>query len=167
MSAVKDPTESVDLSAVEGIVAAEGVESRSLIAILQSLQRAYGYLPPEALERVCDLTEITRAQIMGVATFYNRFRLRPVGRHRVQVCHGTACHMAGAPAITESLRRALGLDDPEEDTDADRLFTVERVACIGCCSLAPCLQIDGVTYGHLTPRTAPRVLRRFLEEHGS
>ena len=167
MSDVEQQTEAVDPRIVDEIVATEGRESRSLIAILHALQRAFGYLPPVALERVCDVTEITRAQIMGVATFYNRFRLRPVGKHRVHVCHGTACHMASAPAITEALRRALGIEDPEEDTDADRLFTVERVACIGCCSLAPCLQIDGVTYGHLTPRTAPRVLTRFLEEHAS
>jgi len=156
----------VDLTVVDAIVSEVGTSPSAAIPILQAIQQRYRYLPEEAMERVCETSEITRAQVTEVATFYAQFRLKPVGRHMVKVCHGTACHVAGAPLITDAIRRDLGIEG-EEDTDAERLFTVSRVACIGCCSLAPCLMIDEVTYGRLTPRTAPRTLRKFLDDHGS
>jgi len=156
----------LDLSAVDRIVAAHEGEPRRLIAMLQAIQAHFRYLPDAALERVCLLTSVSPARITGVATFYGQFRRRPMGRHLIRVCHGTACHVAGAPQITDALRRELGIEG-DNDTDRNLLFTVQKVACLGCCSLAPCLMIDEVTYGRLTARTAPRTLAKFLEEHGS
>jgi len=160
------PPDEIDLAIIEAIIAERGDTRAAVIPILQAIQARFRYLPEEALEHVCGRTEITRAQITEVATFYAQFRLKPVGRHIVKVCHGTACHVAGAPQITDALRRNLGLEG-EEDTDADRLFTVTKVACIGCCSLAPCLMIDEITYGRLTPRTAPLTLKKFLDRYES
>jgi NADH:ubiquinone oxidoreductase subunit E len=150
---------------IDRIVEDAGRSPDGVIAILRAIQGRYRYLPREALRRVCEVTEITPAQITGVSTFYSQFRHTPVGRHIVRVCHGTACYVRGAEQITDSIRRYLGLAE-EEDTDDERTFTVEKVACLGCCSLAPCLMIDEVTYGHLTPQSAPESLEVFLKDHG-
>ncbi|NLC58195.1 MAG: 4Fe-4S binding protein [Armatimonadetes bacterium] len=131
------------------------------IPILQAIQREYRYLPEEALAHVCRISAITPADLYGVATFYSQFRLRPAGRHTICVCHGTACHVKGAGLIQEALERHLGLP-PGEDTDADGRFTVQKVACLGCCTLAPVVQIDGITYGHLAPDGVPKVIDDFL-----
>jgi len=143
----------IDLSFVDAIVAKEGRDHEAAVPILQAIQAHYGHLPDEALRRVCELTEIEPAQITGVSAFYARFRRSPVGKHVVKVCHGTACHVAGTRQITEEIRRHLKIA-PEEDTDPERLFTVDRVACLGCCSLAPVMMIDEETVGRLTPSSA-------------
>jgi NADH-quinone oxidoreductase subunit F len=155
--------EAPDLSVVERIVAERGREKGAAIPILQGIQAAFGYLPTEALERVTQLTDITASQLAGISTFYSQFRHSPVGRHILSVCHGTACHVAGAEAITESVLRYLAIPDGG-DTDPDRMFTVDRVACLGCCSLAPVMRIDDVVYGHLTRESAPKAIERFLRE---
>jgi NADH-quinone oxidoreductase subunit F len=152
----------LDLQFVDQTVARLGTGRAAVIPILQALQAHYRYLPSEALERVCTLTEITPADVTGVSTFFTQFRHRPVGRHVILVCHGTACHVKGAGRVQEALQRHLDLPDGE-DTDARGLFTVEKVACLGCCTLAPVVQIDGVTYGHLVPSKIGDVLNDFLE----
>ena len=146
---------------VDAAAARIGREADKCIPILQAIQAHWRWLPPEALARVCEVTEITAAQIAGVSTFYTQFRHRPMGLHLVRVCHGTACHVKGAPAVTDALRRALNLPDGE-DTDADGRFTLQKVACLGCCTLAPAVQIDEVTYGHLTADAVAPMLRDFL-----
>lgn len=143
----------LDLAFVDEIVATTGTGKEAAIPILQAIQTHYRYLPDEALVRVCELTEITPAQIAGTSSFYAQFRRSPVGKHIVRVCHGTACHVAGARQITEELRRHLDIPDGE-DTDSDRMFTIDEVACVGCCSLAPVLMVDGHTAGKLTPSSA-------------
>ncbi len=153
-SAVRDE---IDLSFVDEIVTREGRKQQAAIPILQAIQAHYRYLPEAALRRVCELTEITAAQLIGVATFYTQFRRTPVGKHLIKICHGTACHVAGAERVTDQLRRHLGIA-PGEDTDAVREFTIEQVACMGCCTLAPVAQIDAVTHGHLQPDTALELL---------
>lgn len=157
--------EQLDLSVVDAVVAQLGRHEAALIPILQALQEHYRYLPEAALQRVCEITDITPAALAGVATFYTQFRHQPVGRHIISVCHGTACHVKGAPLVTEAIRRQLKLAEGE-NTDADGTFTVEQVACLGCCTLAPVLQIDGVTYGHLTPESAASALQDFLALEG-
>jgi NADH-quinone oxidoreductase subunit F len=152
----------LDLSFVDQAVARLGRRPEAVIPILQALQEHYRFLPQEALERVCQLTEITPASITGVSTFYTQFRHRPVGQHIISVCHGTACHVKGSELVHEAIARHLHLSDGE-DTDREGLFTVEPVACLGCCTLAPVIQIDGVTYGRLTPAMVPEVLADFLE----
>jgi len=146
---------------VDATVARLGRGSDAVIPILQAIQARFRYLPQEALQHVCQTTEITPAAVAGVASFYTRFRRRPLGRHVVHVCHGTACHVKGAGLVDDALRRRLGIPDGD-DTDARREFTVEKVACLGCCTLAPVVQIDGVTYGRLTAAMAPEVIDDFL-----
>ncbi|MHC4214124.1 MAG: NAD(P)H-dependent oxidoreductase subunit E, partial [Planctomycetota bacterium] len=155
-------TEELDLTFVDGTVVQLGTGSEKVLSILQTLQDHYGYLPSEALEKVCELTEITPAAITGVSTFYNQFRHRPVGKHIVNVCVGTACHVKGAEHVYEAFRRHLRLPEGE-DTDKDKLFTVDKIACLGCCTLAPAVQIGQVTYGHVTPDKVGSVLTDYLK----
>ncbi len=147
---------------VESIVTECGRSPDAVIPILQKIQAHYRYLPETTLRRVCELTDITPASIAGVSTFYSQFRHKPVGRHIISICHGTACHVKGAELIHETLRRQLAIP-AGEDTDPAGTFTLERVACLGCCTLAPVMKIDAVTYGHLTPETVPRAIQDFLE----
>jgi NADH:ubiquinone oxidoreductase subunit E len=150
-------TPAIDLSIVDRIVAAEGRSTEAAIPILQAIQAHFRYLPDEALRRVCELTDITPAQIAGTSSFYSRFRRSPVGDHVIRVCHGTACHVSGARQITEELRRQLRIPDGA-DTDPARQFTLDEVACLGCCSLAPVLMVDDHTAGRLTPADAVAAL---------
>ena len=157
-SAPTAPAEAeLDLSFVDELVERFGGSREAAIPILQAIQSHYRYLPDEALRRVCERTEITPAQISGTSSFYAQFRRSPVGRHVVRVCHGTACHVAGAEQISQELRRHLGIP-PDADTDPRRLFTLDAVACLGCCSLAPVLMIEEETAGRLTPASARQVL---------
>lgn len=151
--------EELDLSFVAKLVAREGRGKEAAIPILQAIQNHYRYLPDQALQRVCELTEITPAQVAGTSSFYAQFRRSPAGKHFVRVCHGTACHVAGARQITEELRRYLQIPGGE-DTDAGRMFTIDEVACLGCCSLAPVLMTNDQTAGRLTPATACQALDR-------
>ena len=154
----------LDLSFVDETVQRLGRRPEAVIPILQAIQDHYRYVPREALSRVCEVSEITSAAITGVSTFYTQFRHRPVGRHIISVCHGTACHVKGAGLVQDAFERQLGIGDGQ-DTDAEGLFTLEKVACLGCCTLAPVVQIDGVTYGRLTPHMAAEVLDDFLHRH--
>ena len=152
--------EQLDLSPVDAILARLGGEASETVAILQAIQAQYGYLPTAALEHVCRRTRLMVAEVEGVASFYSQFRRRPMGRHLISVCNGTACHVRGAEAVYEAFARQLSLSG-EEDTSADGLYTLRRVACLGCCTLAPAVQIDEVTFGHLTPAAVGRVLTDF------
>ena len=130
-----------------------------LIPVLQKLQEAYGYLPEDVIARLSERTGIFVSQIMGVATFYSQFRLEPIGKNIVKICFGTACHVIGAENIADAICRELGI--PLGGTTEDRQFTVESVACIGCCSLAPVIMINKEAHGRLTPDTARAVIRDF------
>ena len=151
----------LDLTFVDQTVEKVGTGKEKVLEVLQAIQGHYGYLPQEALQRVCELTEITPASIAGVSTFYDQFRHRPAGRHIVHVCVGTACHVKGSEQVYDEFRRCLAIPEGE-DTDAQKLFTVERIACLGCCTLAPAAQIDEITYGHLTRESVSKVLNDFL-----
>ena len=153
----------LDLGAIDGILKASGRQRDSVLPILQAIQARYRFLPAEALGRVCAATEITPAQIAGVASFYGQFRLTPAGEHVIRVCEGTACHVSGAVEVRTEIRRCLGIADGS-DTDPTGTFTVERVACIGSCSLAPVITIDEHIYGHLTALSVSGVLGRFLQQ---
>jgi NADH:ubiquinone oxidoreductase subunit E/NAD-dependent dihydropyrimidine dehydrogenase PreA subunit len=150
--------DSIDLAYVDLLVEQFGRGREMALPMLQAVQERYRYLPQPALQRICERTELDMSQLLGVSTFYNQFRLAPVGEHLVCVCHGTACHVAGAERVTDAIRRRLDITQEDADTDADRKFTVTRIACLGCCSLAPCMQIDGVTYGHLTNESAVQAI---------
>ncbi len=146
---------------IDQIIAHHGKTPESVIAILQSIQQEYKYLPREALERVCEITEITPAQIESVASFYGQFRFEPAGNHIIRVCTGTACHVKGAMIIYDALVRELGLKADALTSDSGE-FTLEKVACLGCCTLAPVVKIDETTYGHVKPEEVKSLLKDFL-----
>lgn len=148
------------IQVVDSIIAEKGREAKSVIPILQSIQNAFNYLPEEALKQVCDQTDITPEQIVGVASFYSQFRMQPVGEHIIKVCVGTACHVKGAGQVYDALRRHFNLTGHEE-TDASRKYTIEKVSCLGCCTLAPVVQIDEITYGHVASDKVGSVLDDF------
>jgi NADH:ubiquinone oxidoreductase subunit F (NADH-binding)/NADH:ubiquinone oxidoreductase subunit E/Pyruvate/2-oxoacid:ferredoxin oxidoreductase delta subunit len=152
---------SVDLTFADEAVARVGRKPEALIPILQLLQDHYGYLPEEALRRVCGVSDITPAAITGVASFYDMFRFQPTGRHVVRVCRGTACHVAGAERVEDALRRHLRIPDGS-DTDGDRQFTIEQVACLGTCTLAPVVKVGEATFGHTSAERVPEAMREFL-----
>jgi NADH:ubiquinone oxidoreductase subunit E len=158
-----DAVAEIDLGFVDQLVAAEGHGREAAIRLLQAIQEHYRYLPDAALRRLCELTEITPAQIAGTSSFYAQFRRTPVGKHIVRVCHGTACHVSGARQVTDQLRRDLGIPEGS-DTDPQRMFTIEEVACLGCCSLAPVLMVDGQTAGRLTPASASAALEPLADK---
>ena len=151
----------VDLKFVEEAVARIGRKPEALIPILQALQEHHGYLPEEALERLAQLTEIRPAAISGVSTFYDMFRLKPAGQHILRVCHGTACHVAGAGRVEDALRRAFNIP-PGADTDEARQFTIEQVACLGCCTLAPVVKTGDCTMGYASAEKTPAQIREYL-----
>jgi len=141
-----------------------GAESQ-LIPLLQKLQEAYGYLPQDVIQRLSEKTGIFVSQIMGVVTFYSQFRLKPVGKNIVRVCFGTACHVNGAENIADAICRELNVE--LGGTTEDKMFTVESVACLGCCSLAPVIMINDETHGRLSPDSARNVIRQAKEKKPS
>jgi len=155
-----DSTE-VNLADIDQIVAEFGTESRYVIPILEKVQLKYNYLPEAALRYICEITEITPADITGVASFYSAFRHTPAGKHLIKVCVGTACHVKGASRIKDAILRLLNVEEGG-DSDSEGVFTVTEVACLGCCTLAPAVQIDDVTYGHLTPNNVGEMIDDFI-----
>ncbi len=149
---------------VDALVKHVGTTPDKVIPILQGIQERFHYLPEELLRHVCQITEITPADLTGVASFYSQFRHRPAGLHSVKVCVGTACHVKGAGAVYDALARQLECKEGE-DTDPHGVFTLQKVACLGCCTLAPVVQIDSVIYGHVTPSSAPNILKDFLAQN--
>ncbi len=135
-----------------------GEEGR-LIPLLQRAQETDGYITRERIAEIHEACGIPVAQIYGVATFYAQFRLSPVGKNLIKVCHGTACHVSGANAITEAIEKHLGVCTGE--TTPDKLFTIETVSCLGCCSLAPVIMINNDTHGNLTEKEVKKVLKQY------
>jgi len=129
----------------------------SMIPLLQGAQELFGYLPRKAFEKIAAETGLELSDMYGVATFYAQFRLAPVGKIIVKVCHGTACHVQNAKTITGALEDALKIKDGE--TTEDNLFTLESVACLGCCSLAPVMMIGEETYGNLDTKATSKIIR--------
>jgi len=130
----------------------------NLIPILQMVQEALGYLPEEALLMVAEHLAISPSEVYGVATFYNQFRFNPPGRNPVKVCLGTACHVRGGDIILENFERKL--DIREGETTEDREFSIERVACVGCCALAPVALVGETVHGHMAPSKVEGLVMR-------
>ena len=156
----------IELKDIDEIVQQLGGARHAVIPVLQAIQEKYNFLPEEALRRVCEISEITPAQIVGVASFYSQFRFTPAGEHIIKVCVGTACHVKGAGLVYDAMKRELGLGE-KEDTTGSRLYTIEKVNCLGCCTLAPVVQIDQVTYGHVSTSQVASVLSDFESQKGS
>ena len=137
-------------------------ERNGLIPILLEIQKEFGYLPKEALKRVAFFLGMKSVDVWGVATFFNQFRLTPLGRNHVKVCMGTACHLAGGRLVLEALERELSIKVGE--TSGDGSFSLERVACIGCCMLAPVTVIKDKIYPKMSPFKAEESLIPYRQE---
>ncbi|HDS29575.1 MAG TPA: NADH-quinone oxidoreductase subunit NuoE [Firmicutes bacterium] len=136
-----------------------------LIPLLQSAQDHFGYIPRRAISYIAEVTGIPESEVYGVATFYNQFRLQPMGRNVIRACAGTACHVSGSRMIIDTIEDELGIE--VDGTTDDGLFTLFTVACIGCCSLAPVIMINDETFGRLTPSSVRKVLRQFKRKVAS
>lgn len=133
---------------LEAILSAHAKKREELIPILQEVQSAYSYLPMEALRKIARHTRLPESRVYGVATFYAQFRFSPMGRKHTMVCRGTACHVSGAQVILDEVESQLGIKEGE--TTADLEHSLETVACIGACSLAPCLMINNQVEANMT-----------------
>jgi len=145
----------------DAIIDRIGRARNKVIPLLQAIQGEFNYLPAEALERVYEKTEIDRAQLISVSTFYSQFRHIPFGKHLIKVCNGTACHVKGASNVYDSFRRVLKMEG-EQITTADQRFSIEKITCLGCCTLAPVVQIDEKIYGHVLPGKVDEVIEDFI-----
>ena len=152
-----DSQSEVDIDLLNPLIEKYRNKKGNLIPLLQGAQDIYGYIPRAAFEKLSAETGIPLSEMYGVATFYAQFRLNPVGKHIIKVCHGTACHVQNAKSLTSSLKETLKVDDG--GTTEDGLFTLESVACLGCCSLAPVMMIGGETYGKLTGAQAVKIVK--------
>jgi NADH-quinone oxidoreductase subunit F len=166
---MKDPAskapQEVRLDEVDRLIEQVGSSAEHALPLLQALQERYGYLPEVALRRIVERTEITAANLWSIATFYPQLRLRPAGRHQICVCVGTACHVKGAERVYEAVQRELRIPEGS-DTDPDGEYTVRKVACLGCCTLAPVVMVDHVTYGHRNADNLRAMLEDFAR-HGA
>ena len=155
----------VDLSLIDDLIEKYKGKKGNMIPLLQGTQAIYGYIPIVAFEKISKETGLELSDMFGVATFYAQFRLNPVGKHIIKVCHGTACHVQNASKITEARQEALKVEDG--GTTEDRLFTLESVACLGCCSLAPVMMIGDDTYGKLSGAEAVKIVKNIrINEQG-
>ncbi|MCX6364457.1 MAG: NAD(P)H-dependent oxidoreductase subunit E [Actinobacteria bacterium] len=152
-----------DLARV-GVIVDEGDAHGNLIALLQRTQSEFGYVPEPAVDEIARLTGVRASRIYGIITFYAQFSTVPSGRHKIFVCHGTACHVAGATRICEALEQEL--DVPDGESTADMEFSLGSVACMGACSQAPVMRIDEETYGNLSADQTRKVIRGFVKELG-
>ena len=149
--------EEPDLTLLDPLIKKYKGKKGNMIPLLQGTQDLYGFLPRAAFEKIARETGLELSEMFGVVTFYAQFRLKPVGKHIIKVCHGTACHVQNAKEISEALEEALKIKDGE--TTEDRFYTLESVACLGCCSLAPVMMIGEQAYGKLTGNEAVKITK--------
>lgn len=153
--------EIIDLTLMDDVIEHYGNVKGSLITMLQKIQGIYGYLPKMALNYLSESTDLKEAQIYGVATFYTQFRFAPVGKYLIMLCQGTACYVNGSAVIEKTINEYLKISEGE--TTEDELFTLNNVACLGCCSLAPVMMVNGETYANLTAEKTVQILKQLKE----
>ena len=134
--------------------------NNSLMIFLQQIQQHHGYVPPYAIQYLSERMHISESHIYGVITFYSQFSLKPVGKNIIKVCNGTACHVGGSKVLAKKLKSFLKVDD-ENPTTNDRLFTVQNVACLGCCALAPAMMVNDKVYGSLNLDRMKNVIEQY------
>ncbi len=149
---------------IDGVLLKYSNPEESLIAILQEVQGFQGYISRDAVEYITEKTGIASSRIMGVASFYAGFRLKPVGKYRIMVCMGTACHVNGSERVGDTVKRVLGIE--AGDITDDGLFSWEEVACLGCCSISPAMMINDAVYGNLTQDKVISIINSIKEEEG-
>ena len=155
-----------ELERAKKIIEAYGCEQSNLIAIMQEIQTEYKYLSEDVLVLVADMLGISAAKVYGVATFYENFSLEAKGRHIIRVCDGTACHVRKSQPIYDAIRKYLCLSGKKK-TSADGVFTLETVACLGACGLAPVMTVDGEVHAKMTPETAVELLEDIRRKEAS
>ncbi|MGD8397237.1 MAG: NAD(P)H-dependent oxidoreductase subunit E [Anaerolineae bacterium] len=155
----------IDTHTLETILSRHGRDPANVIAILQDIQVEVNWLPEEDLRYVCNALDIPPSKMMALATFYKAFSLKPRGRHIVQVCLGTACHVRGAERIAGAVERELGIRGGE--TDEDLQWTLETVGCLGACALGPIVVVDGEYHGQMTSAKTTRLLQRIKKADGN
>lgn len=163
MENIKTTADEFAKETIDQIINSFDTRNGILIPALQKIQAEYGYLPQPAVEYLSDQLAIPLSTIYGVATFYAQFYLEPRGKHVIRVCKGTACHVRGADSVMKALEKELKIQNNE--TTEDGLFTLEEVACIGACGLAPAIVIDQETYGRLDPDNIPKILQQFTAKN--
>jgi len=136
--------------------------SEELIPILQNIQEHVGYLPQEAMQAAARFIRVPESRVYAAASFYAQFRFKPRGKHHIMVCRGTACHVKGADLVLAELEQELGIKEGE--TSPDREYSLETVACIGACGIAPTIRIDEETYGNVTPQKVKTILKEFNKD---
>lgn len=134
-----------------------------LVPILQKVQAEFGYLSEEAMNKVAEFCRVAESKVFGIASFYAQFRFVPLGRTQVTTCRGTACHVRGAPQILDEVKRQLGIEEGETTPDLE--YSLETVACIGCCALAPCLVINGKVESKMTPKKVKELFTKKEEKY--
>ena len=155
----------IDMKLLDPVIA--GIRSGSgLVEAMHATQEAYGYLPRLAMEAIAEEMHLAFSRVYGVASFYSQFRLKPVGKYVIDVCMGTACHVAGAPLVLEAFSQELQI--PVGDTTPDSLFTLQTVNCVGACALAPVVRLGGdETFGRMGPNEARRLVRRLRKQEAA
>ena len=154
----------IDREQLKAIIDRHRGKTWALIPLLQDIQETAGYIPPESIELVAEALNLFPSQVQGVITFYAGFSLEPKGKYVVRVCRGTACHVKGGRSILRLMRKELGLDEGE--TDPEYRFTLETVACLGACFLAPTMMVNRNYYGKLNPNKVASVLAQYKEKKG-
>ena len=149
----------MEVTKIDNIIQQYGARESAILGILQDIQSEEKYLPKEALEYVSQKMNIPLVQVFRIATFYNALSLKPRGRHKIDVCLGTACHVRGGGKILDKMERDLGITMGE--TTKDKRFTLETVHCVGCCSLGPVAVVDGEVFGRLAQDKVPALLKEF------
>ena len=139
-------------------------ETWALIPLLQDIQDEFGYIPPESIEHIAEALRLFPSQVQGVISFYAGFFLRPKGKYVLRVCRGTACHVKGGRSVLRLIKRELGLDEGE--TSPDYQFTLETVACLGTCFLAPTMMVNRTYFGKLSPPKVSTILAQYRKEKG-
>jgi NADH-quinone oxidoreductase subunit E len=133
-----------------------------VIPTLQRIQERLGYIPPQSITWLADTLRLSEQEIYGIASFYNDFKFIPPGKHKLRICLGTACHVGGGDRLLAATREKLGIE-PGETTE-DHIFSLERVACVGCCALAPAVVLDDEVYGRMTQRSLKRLIDKIHRE---
>ena len=151
----------ISIKEINKLLSAYPKEKRYSLAVLQDMQRSYGYIPREGLEAVASYLGVKVSALYSMATFYRALSLTPKGKHVIRVCDGTACHIRGSPVLLDALKRNLDINAGE--TTKDGLFTVETVNCLGACAIAPVMVIDGKYYPKVNPDGVAAILKDYRE----
>lgn len=156
----------IDFELIDKILEKNDCDKAKIIAIMQDIQAEYRYLPEEALKYAADKVGLSYAQVYGVATFYENFSLEGKGRYIIKVCNGTACHVRGSDSVQDALFEATGMK-PGQHNSEDGMFTIERVACLGACALAPVCTVNDEVYPEMTPAKIRALVEKLRKEGGA